>query len=74
MTLLVNLAILLVVAIVVFMVVKYVLTEAEADPALRKIVLLILLIVFLIGLMNVLTGYTMWPAFYQPTTTVHVVS
>lgn len=70
MFLLVNLMILLAIAIVVFLVAKYILKIAEADPDLRRIVLIILLLIFVVMLFNVVTGFPMWPAFYQPTTSV----
>lgn len=57
---LVNFLVLMVVAVVVFYVVKYILDAAEADPPIRKLVLLILLLVFLIAVVNLLTGGVMW--------------
>ena len=60
MTLLVEFLVLLVIAVVVFYAVKYILAEAEADPPIRKIVLLILLVMFLIAVANILTGHKMW--------------
>jgi len=59
-TLLVNLLILCVIAVVVFLVAKYILTEAEADPPIRKIVLILLLLLFLIALVNVISGGAVW--------------
>lgn len=67
MALLVNLLILLTLAVVVFLVAKYILKVAEADADLRKIVLVILLLVFMLMLINVLTGHSLWPALYVPT-------
>jgi hypothetical protein len=57
---LVNFLILVVIAVVVFYVVKYILDAAEADPPIRKIVLLILLLVFLIAVVNLISGGIMW--------------
>lgn len=59
-TFLLNLLILAIAAVVVFLVAKYILNEAEADPIIRKIVLLILLILFLIALANVVSGGAIW--------------
>ena len=56
MTLLLNLLILVIAAVVVFMVVKYIMSEAGFDPPLQKIVLLIVGLVFLVWLVNVVTG------------------
>jgi len=53
--------ILAVMAVVAFLVVKYILDQAEADPPIRKIVLLILLVIFLIALFNLISGGTLWP-------------
>lgn len=58
---LVSFLVLVVIAVVVFYTVKYVLDAAEADPPIRKIVLLILLVVFLIAVLNLMTGGAMWP-------------
>jgi hypothetical protein len=59
-TVLLNLLILFVVALLVFYVAKYVLAEANADEPIRKIVLLVLLIVFVVALVNIITGHAMW--------------
>lgn len=59
-TFLVNFLILVVVAVVVFYVVKYGLDAAEADPPIRKIVLLIVLVVFLVAVVNLLAGGALW--------------
>ena len=58
--LLLNFLILVVIAVVVFYVVKYILDAAEADPPIRKIVLLVLLLVFLIAVANLLSGGFLW--------------
>lgn len=58
---LVMFLVLVVMAVVVFLVVKYILDQAEADPPIRKIVLLILLVVFLIAIINLLSGGALWP-------------
>lgn len=55
-TFLLNMLILAIAAVVVFLIAKYILNEAEADPVIRKIVLLILLILFLIALANAVSG------------------
>jgi hypothetical protein len=52
--------ILAVVAVVVFLVTKYVLDQAEADPPIRKLVLLILLLMFLVAIANTLSGGTLF--------------
>lgn len=58
--LLVNFLVLVIIAVVVFMVVRYILDAAEADPPIRKIVLLILLIVFLVAVLNLFSGGIIW--------------
>lgn len=58
--LLVSFLVLVIVAVVVFYVVKYILDAAEADPPIRKIVLLILLVVFLIAVLNLVSGGMIW--------------
>lgn len=57
---LLNLLFWVVVAVVVFLVVKYIMGEAELDPPIRKIILIILGIVFLVLIVNSLTGHRMW--------------
>lgn len=57
---LISFLILVIVAVVVFYVVKYILDAAEADPPIRKIVLLILLVVFLIAVLNLVSGGILW--------------
>lgn len=59
---LINLLLLLVVALVVFLVARYILDQMEADPPIRKIVLLILGLLFLIWIVNIFTGH----AFFGP--------
>lgn len=59
-TFLVNFLILVIVAVVVFYVVKYILDAAEADPPIRKIVLLVLLVVFLVAVANLVSGGALW--------------
>jgi hypothetical protein len=60
-TLLVNLLILVVVAVIVFYLAKWLMGEAELDPPIRKIVLLLLGVMFLIWLINIFSGGSMWP-------------
>jgi hypothetical protein len=57
---LVSLLVLVIIAVVVFYVTKYILDAAEADPPIRKIVLLILLVVFLVAVLNLATGGIIW--------------
>jgi len=59
-TLLVNFLILVVLAVVAFYVVKYLLDQAEADPPIRKIVLLIVLLAFLVAVVNLISGGPFW--------------
>lgn len=60
MGLLINLLVLVIIAVVVFYVTKFILDQAEADAPIRKIVLLILLLVFLIAVANLLSGGVLW--------------
>lgn len=57
---LLNFLILAVVAVVVFLVTKYILDASEADPVIRKIVLLILLLIFLVAVANTVSGGAIW--------------
>lgn len=57
MNMLVELLILVIAAVVVFLVARYICDQAEFDPPLRKIVLLIIGIVFLLWLVNVIAGH-----------------
>lgn len=59
-TLLVNLLILIVIAVVVFYVAEWLMAKGDLDAPIRKIILLILCIVFLIALINVVSGHPMW--------------
>lgn len=59
-TLLVNFLILVVLAVVAFHVVKYLLDQGEAEAPIRKIVLLILLLVFLVAVVNLISGGPLW--------------
>lgn len=72
MTLLINLAIILTLAVVlvvaggVFIAAKYVLTgTAAAGSRLQTVVPLMCLILFLATVFSVMTDYSMWPAFHQ---------
>lgn len=58
---LVNILILIVVAVIVFMAAKYIMGEAELDAPIRKIVLLVLGILFLIWLVNIFSGGQIFP-------------
>lgn len=58
---LVNLLILFVAAVIVFYVAKYIMGEAELDPPIRNIILLILGVLFLIWLINIFSGGMMFP-------------
>jgi hypothetical protein len=60
MEVLLNLLILVVVAVVVFLVAKYIMGEAELAGPIRQIVLLVLGLFFLIWLVNIFAGHPMW--------------
>lgn len=53
---LLNLLVLVIVAVVVFMIVKYLMTKAGFEAQLQQIVLVILGLMFLIWLVNILSG------------------
>lgn len=57
---LISFLILVIVAVVVFYVTKYILDMAEVDPPIRKLVLLVLLVVFLIAILNLVSGGVLW--------------
>jgi hypothetical protein len=59
-TLVVNLLIWLLIAVIVFWAAKWIMAEAEVGEPVRKIVLLVLLILFLIVLINAVAGGPMW--------------
>ncbi len=61
MNILLNLLILVIAAVIVFMVAKYIMGEAELAPPIRQIVLLILGLAFLIWLFNIITMGRIWP-------------
>ncbi len=56
MNMLVELLILVIAAVVVFYIAKYIMGEAGFDPPLVKIILLIIGLVFLVWLVNVVSG------------------
>jgi len=56
-----EILILVVVAVVVFLAAKYILGEAEVDPPIRKIVLLIIGLLFLVWLANIISGHQIFP-------------
>lgn len=57
---LIEFLILVILAVVVFYFLRWLLDQAEADLPIKKIVLLIALIIFLVALANLLTGHSMW--------------
>ncbi len=59
--LLMEVLILVVAAVVVFLAARYILDQAEADPPIRKMVLLIIGLLFLVWLANIITGHQMFP-------------
>lgn len=58
--LLINLLVLVLIAVVVFLVAKYIMAEAEAPAIIRQLVLLILLVLFLIATINLIGGHPLW--------------
>ena len=63
---LVNILILLIVAVVVFLAAKWIMAQADFDPPLQKIILLILGLVFLLWLVSIITGGSVFPLIPVP--------